>query len=93
MALAFDDIMLARVMDAASLLPVNARDGFMRSVANRISDLRHPPGMAELEQAISFVLGCRGIGGGFQAFNHTRPQDQVVARIRAECQFQSRSSL
>jgi hypothetical protein len=70
--LAFDDEMLDRLTNAAALLPSNARDGFMRSVANRISDPPYAPGMAELEQAISFVLGCRGIGGGFQAFNHTR---------------------
>lgn len=89
---AFDDAMLDRVMAAAALLPVNARDGFMRSVANRIANLRHPPGMAELEVAIQFVLNARGIGGGARAFDCIR-QDKVVARARAELSFNARSSL
>jgi hypothetical protein len=53
--LAFSDEMLDRLTNAAALLPVAARDGFMRSVANRLSDLPYEVGMAELENAISFV--------------------------------------
>jgi hypothetical protein len=88
MPLAFDDIMLARVMDAASLLPANQRDHFLRSVSNRLGDLPYQPGMAELEQAISFVLNCRGVGGGRGAFSN-KIVDKVAARARADRQFRT----
>jgi hypothetical protein len=84
--LALDDAMLDRLTAAAALLPVAQRDHFMRSVANRINSLHRPPGMAELEVAISFVLNTRGIGGGFQAFTN-KSSDKVAARARADRQF------
>jgi hypothetical protein len=89
--LAFDDEMLDRVMAAAALLPVNARDNFLRSVANRVSDLPYQAGMPEIERAISFVLGCRGVGGGVTTFDRIK-QDKVVARARAERQFRTGAS-
>jgi hypothetical protein len=87
--LALDDAMLDRLTNAAALLPTNARDNFMRSVANRISDLPYPPGIAELEIAITFVLNCHGIGGGYGAFSNNK-SDKVVARAKAERSFARR---
>ena len=90
---AFDDAMLDRLMAAAALLPVGARDSFVRSVGNRLAGLRFPPGLGELEVAIAFVLNTRGIGGGHQAFT-TKTTDRVVARTRADFHFNNaRSSL
>jgi hypothetical protein len=85
----FDDEMMDRLMAAAALLPSNARDGFMRSVANRISDLPFQAGLPENEQAIAFVLGCRGVTGGFQAFNNAKTTDRVAARARADLCFRT----
>ena len=41
--LSFSDEMFDRLIGAAALLPQNARDNFMRSVANRINDLGYEP--------------------------------------------------
>jgi hypothetical protein len=90
--LSFTDEMLDRLTAAAAMLPANTRNNFMRSVANRIADLRHPPGLPELEVAIAFVLNARGIGGGYQAFHHIK-QDKVARHARAELSFNARSSL
>jgi hypothetical protein len=87
--LAFHDEMLDRLTNAAALLPSNARDGFMRSVANRISDPPYPAGIAELETAIRFVLGTRGVTGGYGAFTN-KTTNKVVARARADRQFARR---
>lgn len=65
------DVELDRVMDAASMLPVHQRDSFVRSVAGRVAGIPHF-GLAEIESAISFVLNCRGIGGGHDAFTRNR---------------------
>lgn len=87
MPLAFDDEMLARVLDAAALLPANQRDGFLRSVSNRLGNLPYPPGMAELEQAIVFILNARGVGGGRAAFFTNKSTDRIAARTRADRSF------
>lgn len=88
--LALDDAMLDRLTNAAALLPANARDHFMRSVANRIADLHHPPGVAELEVAINFVLGTRGVSVGRAAFgkNTSRP-GKNFSRTRADRHFRT----
>lgn len=64
MPLAFTDEMMDRLASAAALLPPNARGDFMRSVANRVGDLPYEAGLPEIEQAIAFVLNCRGISIG-----------------------------
>ncbi len=47
---------------AATLLPSDGRDSFLRSVANVLADRRAPTD-AEVRAAIAFVLETRGIGG------------------------------
>jgi hypothetical protein len=39
MPLSLSDIQLERLLQAAELLPVHARDNFLRSIANRVADL------------------------------------------------------
>jgi hypothetical protein len=51
MPLSLSDIQLERLLQAAELLPVHARDSFLRSVANRVADLPQI-GAAEIETAI-----------------------------------------
>jgi hypothetical protein len=58
--LALSDQQLAQVKAAATLLPVNARDLFLRSVAGRLSDITTPTDN-DVAAAVSFVLSCRGI--------------------------------
>jgi hypothetical protein len=55
MPLSLSDSQLERLLQAAELLPVNARDSFLRSVANRVADLPQV-GTAEIEAAIAVVL-------------------------------------
>ena len=86
---AFTSEQLDRVMDAASMLPANAQPSFVRSVANRVADLPYTVGTAEIEVAIRFVLGTRGVTGGFAAFTN-KTTDQVAPRARAERQFARR---
>ena len=83
--IAFTDEMLDHLTSAAALLPANSRDNFMRSVANRLNDLGYSPGIAELEQAVSFVLSCRGVS---TPRTSNKPQDSVaVARTRGDRHF------
>jgi hypothetical protein len=49
--LALTDCQLERVMRAAALLPPSRRDGFLRSVANRLSEVS-----GGIDEAIAFVL-------------------------------------
>jgi hypothetical protein len=57
--LAFSDSQLKQVQAAAALLPVNARDLFLRSVAG-LSDIAAPTDN-DVAAAVSFVLSCHGI--------------------------------
>ena len=61
MLLILNDQQLATVMEAASLLPVNDRDRFLRSVANRLDLNGGSPSDRDLAAAISLVLEGRGI--------------------------------
>lgn len=80
---------LDRVMDAAAMLPANAQQSFIRSVANRVADLPYTVGMAEIEVAIKFGLGTRGVTGGYGAFTN-KTTDKVATRAWAERQFARR---
>src|SRR5579883_476490 len=63
MPLSFTDQMLDRLTSAASMLPSSHRDGFLRSVANRLSGLSEPTS-GDLETAIGFTLAAYGVVGG-----------------------------
>jgi hypothetical protein len=69
MPLTLSDSQLERLMQAAAMLPVQARDNFLRSVANRVADLPRI-GTAEIEDAIAFVLAGRGIIAGRRDKTH-----------------------
>ena len=58
--LALSDSQLKQLRAAAALLPVNARDLFLRSVAGRLSDIATPTDN-DVAAAVSFVLSCHGI--------------------------------
>jgi hypothetical protein len=77
------DDQLADVTRAASLLPPQQRDRFLRSIANRLSDFAGG-GLSdyELGQAISFVLGCYGATRPFQS-RQLADQLDVVEQIDA----------
>jgi hypothetical protein len=72
--LSLSDQQLRQVQQAAGMLPVHARDNFLRSVANRLSD---NPGDHEVSAAISLVLGLRGV-----AIGHCHPKENRHAPIR-----------
>jgi hypothetical protein len=59
-ALGFSDYQMVRLTNAASLLPSERRDDFMRSVANRLAGIHHPTDN-DIHSAIGAVLGCYGI--------------------------------
>ena len=61
MMLSLSDQQLRQVQEAAAQLPVNDRDSFLRSIANRLSD---NPGDHEVSSAINFVLVLRGVAVG-----------------------------
>ena len=69
--LALTDKELARLMTAATLLPVTSRDVFLKSVAGRVAG-SPCVGMGEIERAIAFVLNHYGVIGGSQAFDHPK---------------------
>ncbi len=62
--LALTDAQLQQVQRAAAMLPVSSRDNFLRSIANRLSDLPHHPADTDVMQAITLVLSCNGIATG-----------------------------
>jgi hypothetical protein len=62
--LGLSDEQLDRLVSAAALLPPNARDRFVRSVANRVSVLPQI-GTAEIEDAITFTLASYGVVQGW----------------------------
>jgi hypothetical protein len=57
---ALSDAQMHEVNIAAALLPLHERDGFQRSVDNRLSDIATPTDH-DVQAAISFILICRGI--------------------------------
>lgn len=59
-ALALDDGQMNQLLAAAELLPTPSRDAFLRSVANRLSDISNPTN-ADISDAITFVLSSRGV--------------------------------
>jgi hypothetical protein len=79
--LALTDEMLARLMDAAALLPVSSRDSFMHSVAGRVTGIPCL-GHAEFERAITFVLNSYGVGGGSEAFARKRRKNHAQIFLR-----------
>ncbi len=58
--LALDDAQMSQLLGAAQLVPVNSGAIFLRSVANRLADVRDPSN-ADISNAITFVLNARGI--------------------------------
>lgn len=58
--LALDDGMLAQLMGAAQLLSPGTRDAFLRSCANRLSDIAEPTA-ADLNDTIQFCLNAQGV--------------------------------
>jgi hypothetical protein len=58
--ISLDDLQMAQLRDAASLLPVEARDNFLRSVANRVNGCCDPSD-ADIHEAIEFVISARRI--------------------------------
>jgi hypothetical protein len=92
--IAFTDEMMERLTTAAALLPANSRDGFTRTVINRISDLGYRPGLAELEVAIQFVLNARGVAGSRGAFTTKTKgaKSASLVRTRADRHFRQGAS-
>jgi hypothetical protein len=58
--LSLSDWQLLQVRTAAALLPVHARDSFMRSIAGRLADIA-TPNDDDVAAAVNFVLSTRGI--------------------------------
>jgi hypothetical protein len=77
--LALTDEKMDRVLAAASLLPATSRDGFLKSVAGRVAGVPCL-GMAEIEEAIAFVLNNYGITGSSQAFDHPKRNNRSKIR-------------
>jgi hypothetical protein len=75
--LALTDNQLDLVQRAAALLPLHDRDHFLRSLANRMGNVAHPSDH-DVQDAVDFILNCRGIGGGHAAF--TRPYHRANNR-------------
>ncbi len=60
MMMVLTDSQMLQVKQAAALLPTYQRDGFLRSVSNRLADLKRITD-ADVSHAIDFILSCRGI--------------------------------
>ena len=73
--LSFSDVELNRIRDAASLLPTEKRDRFLRNVATRLGDLQAPT-YADIELAITRALSAHGIAVGRRAFSK-QPTDNL----------------
>jgi hypothetical protein len=58
--LSLSDRQMEQLKTAAALLPIHARDSFLRSVAGRLVDIATPSDH-DVAVAVSFVLNCRGI--------------------------------
>jgi hypothetical protein len=54
--MSLSDYQMARVIEAAALLPVTSRDKFLGSLAGRLADL-HRPSDADVMAAITLILG------------------------------------
>jgi hypothetical protein len=61
--MALTDSQLQQVQQAAAMLPLAARDSFLRSVAGRLSAIAFPTDY-DVSNAVNFVLNCRGIAVG-----------------------------
>jgi hypothetical protein len=79
MPLSFTDAQITQLKLVASMLPLNARDNFLRSIGNRLADLPYRPNDADVQAAIDFVLSCRGVAGGVQAFSNAKSTDKIAA--------------
>jgi hypothetical protein len=75
------DSQMDKVTQAAGLLPPPQRDHFLRSIANRLDDAAHPTD-SDISDAIDFVLSCRGVAGGDQAF--ARPRSKYSRGVSNE---------
>jgi len=60
MTFAINDASMNQLLAAAKLLPINSRDAFLRSIANRLVEIRNPSNK-DIADAITFVLGARGV--------------------------------
>jgi hypothetical protein len=69
--LSLSDTQLSLVQQAATLLSPGRRDGFLRSIANRLCTLPHPTDH-DVQDAVNVVLGRHGIAGGTQAFTNQK---------------------
>jgi hypothetical protein len=58
--MSLSDSQLQQVRTASALLPVNARDSFLRSVAGRLADIA-TPNDDDVAASVNFVLSTRGI--------------------------------
>jgi hypothetical protein len=72
--MALTDRQFETVRQAATMLPVHARDSFLRSVAGRLSAIAFPTDY-DVSNAVNFVLNCRGIAVG-----QSRHKEQHHAR-------------
>jgi hypothetical protein len=86
----FTDDQITQLKMVASMLPINARNNFLRSIGNRLADLPYPASNADVQAAIDFVLSRRGVAGGAEAFSNTNKSvDKGVARPRADRCFRT----
>jgi hypothetical protein len=60
-ALALTDQQLAQLRQAASLLPVESRDAFLRETARRLGDIKRSPTNGDVSAVIIAVLGDASI--------------------------------
>ncbi len=58
--LALTSDQMSQLLGAAQLIPQGSRDSFLRSVADRLADIRDPSN-ANISDAITFVLSSRGV--------------------------------
>ena len=82
--LSFTGDRITQLKMVAPTLPINARDNFLRSIGNRLVHLPYPPSNADVQAAIDFVLSCRGVADGVQAFTNAKTTDKVAARAPAD---------
>jgi hypothetical protein len=81
--LSLSDSELALVQRAASLLRIDQRDGFLRSLANYLGNLPYRPGITDVRRAITLILGGHGVAVGVDMFrtnNSNRTNNRTKLR-------------
>jgi hypothetical protein len=76
--LSLSDRQMDLVMRGAMLMPTHDRDVFLRSIASRLDG--EPITDTNVEEAVLFILGCRGIGGGPLALHDAEPTFPITHR-------------